>query len=212
MLSLFLKFVTITAYNPSIMTVYVRSMRRSVFPLSTMMALLTSPRLSSTSAFSLHTTVKSSNHQRRNLAVMASGDTKGFFSLEQFAVVGASIDQEKFGNKVLRCYAKHGYSVVPINKRVSTIEGMGCSPSLTSWVASTTATSSNITPSRLGVSIVTPPGVTKLIIEEGYSLGVRWFFLQPGTHDKITDEWLRSDAVPDANIVTGCVLVELGWP
>ena len=86
---------------------------------------------------------------------------------------------------------------------------MDCCPSLTEWVASTTTT--GIDPAQLGVSIVTPPGVSKLIIEEGYLLGIRWFFLQPGTYDKITDEWLRSDAVPDVNIVKGCVLVELGW-
>lgn len=140
---------------------------------------------------------------------MATGDSDRFFSLRKFAVVGASTDQEKFGNKVLRCYAKNSYAVTPINKRSTIIEGMNCCSSLTEWVASTTST--DIAPAQLGVSIVTPPGVSKLVIEEGYLLGIRWFFLQPGTYDKITDEWLRSDAVPDVNIVKGCVLVELGW-
>ena len=180
------------------MVVNVHSVRRSLSPISTMMVLLSSSRLSSISALSLHT--------RRSFSVMASGDAKGFFSLQKFAVVGASTDQAKFGNKVLRCYAKHGFVVNPINKREAMIESINCSPSLTAWVA----TSSTIPPSQLGVSIVTPPGVTKLIIEEGYLLGIRWFFLQPGTHDKITDDWLRSEAVPDVNIVKGCVMVELG--
>jgi len=154
---------------------------------------------------------------------MASGDVQAYFQRQKFCVVGASQDQTKFGNKVLRCYMKHNYNVVPINKKSKEIEGLSCVPSLAEWV--TTAAVEH--PSDLGVSIVTPPGVTKGIVEEGYQLGIdrsinyhhpmsvglthetntlshpsflhgngrllgiRHFFLQPGTYDKETDAWLR---------------------
>jgi uncharacterized protein len=106
--------------------------------------------------------------------------------------VGASTDRSKFGNRVLRCYVQHGYSATPVNKKESSIEGIACTATLTEWVqavtatATATATSSSgtshavITADKLGVSIVTPPAVTNAVLEEGYSLGVRQFFLQVG--------------------------------
>jgi predicted CoA-binding protein len=152
----------------------------------------------SSSAFIRRTTTIT---HKRVLTTMASGDASAFFQLQAFAVVGASEDRAKFGNKVLRCYVQHGYSVTPVNKRSTSIEGLTCVPSLAQWVGSQP-------PTALGVSLVTPPGVTKTVIEEGYALGLRHFFLQPGTHDKETDAWLRT--LPDVAVVKGCVLVELG--
>ena len=147
---------------------------------------------------------------RRPFTLMASGDSAAFFQLRAFAVVGASEDRAKFGNKVLRCYVKHGKDVTPVNKRSLAIEGLPCVPSLAAWVSGQQEKQQHA-PDALGVSIVTPPGVTKVVIEEGYRLGLRHFFLQPGTHDKETDAWLRScDAVKDVRVVTGCVLIELG--
>ena len=134
---------------------------------------------------------------RRSLTIMASGDVQAYFQRSQFCVVGASQDQTKFGNKVLRCYVQHNYSVTPINKKTKEIEGLTCVLSLTDWVdlvcqrtreetpihgdkeETTTATvtpASTLRPSDLGVSIVTPPGVTKGIVEEGYRLGIHHHF------------------------------------
>jgi predicted CoA-binding protein len=39
------------------------------------------------------------------------------------AVIGASADRRKFGNKAVRAFARRGYDVVPINPHESTIEG-----------------------------------------------------------------------------------------
>ncbi len=39
------------------------------------------------------------------------------------AVVGASSDRQKFGNKALRAFRDRGYVVVPINPRESEVEG-----------------------------------------------------------------------------------------
>ena len=61
---------------------------------------------------------------------------------------------------------------------------------------------------QLGVSIVTPSGVTQVILQEGYNVGIRWFFLQPGTYDKETDVLIKTQ-LSDANIVKGCVLIKL---
>jgi predicted CoA-binding protein len=39
------------------------------------------------------------------------------------AVIGASNDRSKFGNKALRAFRNQGYTVVPINPRETTVEG-----------------------------------------------------------------------------------------
>jgi predicted CoA-binding protein len=40
------------------------------------------------------------------------------------AVVGASRDRTKFGNRAVRAYRKQGYTVVPINPHETEIEGL----------------------------------------------------------------------------------------
>jgi predicted CoA-binding protein len=39
------------------------------------------------------------------------------------AVIGASNDRHKFGNKALRAFARRGYAVIPINPNEAEIEG-----------------------------------------------------------------------------------------
>lgn len=130
-----------------------------------------------------------------------------FFATPLKAVVGASADRDKYGNMVLRCYKEHKMAAVPINKRSTEIEGVATVASLTLLSQSTSHTMGEV-----GVSIITPPGVTKLILEEGSKLGIRHFYLQPGTYDDVTDAYMASElAGKGVNIVKGCVLVELGF-
>ena len=46
-----------------------------------------------------------------------------FLGTGPFAVVGASVDRSKYGNKVLRCYQQHGREVYPINARAEEADG-----------------------------------------------------------------------------------------
>jgi predicted CoA-binding protein len=39
------------------------------------------------------------------------------------AVIGASSNRNKYGNKALRAYAQRGYTVIPINPNVAEVEG-----------------------------------------------------------------------------------------
>ena len=134
-----------------------------------------------------------------------------FFKLSAYAVVGASADRKKFGNKVLRCYLQHGYSVTPINKNVNEIEGLPCHSTLTQWYndLNMNTKNNNVT---AGVSIITPPGVTKMILEEGLLLGIKHFYLQPGTYDDTTLEFIESQRGEyEFDIIKSCLLVELGF-
>ena len=55
---------------------------------------------------------------------------QAFLAAESFAVVGASTDRSKYGNKVLRCYQQHGRTVYPINARAAEVEGLKAYASL----------------------------------------------------------------------------------
>ena len=128
---------------------------------------------------------------------------KSFFNLKHFLVVGASIDRTKFGNKVLRCYQRHEKFAIPISKREKVIEGAECLDSITSY----SNYPQKVDWSEVGVSIITSPGVTSMIMDEALNLGVNNFFLQPGTYD---DSTLIDEKWKNVNVIKGCVLVELG--
>ena len=49
-----------------------------------------------------------------------------------------------------------------------------------------------------------------MILREGYALGARHFFLQPGTYDAQVDEIVRRE-MEGAICIKGCVLIELGF-
>ncbi|KAF9311009.1 hypothetical protein BG000_001309 [Podila horticola] len=94
-----------------------------------------------------------------------------FSSAEQkFAVVGASTNRSKFGNKVLRWYQEHGYVAVPVNPRESVIESTACVPNLSSLPGN---------PAEYHVSIITPPAATKSVLEEAHKNGIKRVWMQP---------------------------------
>ena len=46
------------------------------------------------------------------------------------AVIGASNDQRKFGNKAVRAFQQQGYMVYPVNPREKVIEGLAVYPNV----------------------------------------------------------------------------------
>ncbi len=124
-------------------------------------------------------------------------DVATFLSGEVFAVVGASRDRSKFGNRVLRAYHAHGRRALPVNPRESEVEGLSCVPDLASLREAVD-----------GVSIITPPAVTERVIDEALALGLRRLWLQPGAeHAGAIAKARASGALVLA--YGPCVLVEL---
>lgn len=93
-----------------------------------------------------------------------------FLAAGPWAVVGASTDRSKYGNKVLRCYQQAGKSpVYPVHPKEREIEGLAAYPSLTAL------------PERpRAISIITPPKITEAVVEECATLGIRHLWMQPG--------------------------------
>ncbi|CAM9752603.1 unnamed protein product [Ectocarpus sp. 12 AP-2014] len=125
---------------------------------------------------------------------------RNFLAADRFAVVGASTNRSKFGNKVLRCYLWREKAVVPVNPREEEIEGKKCVKSLSDLPD----------PQDVSVSVVTPPAVTLGVVEEAGRLGVKKLWLQPGSEN---DEILSKAEELGLQIIHGepCVLVELGY-
>jgi predicted CoA-binding protein len=122
-----------------------------------------------------------------------------FLAGDRFAVVGATSDRAKYGNKVLRCYQQHGLDVVAVNPRLKEVEGAPCVPDLLSL------------PERVhGVSIITPPSVTERIVEDAHAAGITRLWMQPGAESQAAIE--RCKALGIDVIAHGpCILVELGF-
>jgi predicted CoA-binding protein len=92
-----------------------------------------------------------------------------FLSAGPYAVVGASSDHAKFGNRVLRAYKHKEMKVYPINPREPEIEGLKAYPDLAS-----------LPEKPRGVSIITPPAVTERIVAEAADAGAKFVWMQPG--------------------------------
>jgi hypothetical protein len=45
-------------------------------------------------------------------------------SQKTIAIIGASTDRNKFGNKAVRAFRQQGYQVFPVNPKEETVEGL----------------------------------------------------------------------------------------
>jgi predicted CoA-binding protein len=120
-----------------------------------------------------------------------------FLSGKRFAVVGASQDRSKYGNKVLRVYQQNGYDVVPVNPKADEVEGLQTYPDL-----------SSIPDTIDGVSIITPPAVTERVVQEAIQKGIKHIWMQPGAESNVA---VQAAKEAGANVIAGgpCILVSL---
>lgn len=122
-----------------------------------------------------------------------------FLAGKRFAVVGASQDRGKYGNKVLRVYKQNQREVVPINPSAAEVEGLTAYRELAA------------VPGAIdGVSIITPPKVTEQVVQEAVALGIKNIWMQPGAESAAAIETARAAG---ANVIAGgpCILVALRY-
>ncbi len=131
---------------------------------------------------------------------MSSQDQiKTFLTGKRFAVVGASQDRAKYGNKVLRVYLQNNIDAVPVNPKADEVEGLTAYPDLPS------------VPGGLdGVSIITPPRVTEQVVKQALALGIKNIWMQPGAESSAAIDLAEHAG---ANVIAGgpCILVALHY-
>ena len=133
---------------------------------------------------------------------------RAFFSTPQFAVAGASQDTAKFGYKgmtlsqaastqrltvpcvVLAWYHLHNLPVTPLNPRAPSITVSSSPPKAYTTVRSPSALPS---PAQTALSVITPPPVTQMLLEEAKSVGIKAVWLQPGTFDEEVMKYAKSN-------------------
>ena len=112
------------------------------------------------------------------------------------AVIGASNDRRKFGNRALRAYRSQGYTVVPINPHESRVEGLQAYASVLDVPG----------PSDLA-SFYVQPEIGEQVIEEVARKGIAEVWLNPGADsDALVDRARALNLKP----IVACSIVALG--
>lgn len=116
--------------------------------------------------------------------------------MKSIAIIGASNDRNKFGNKAVRAFRQQGYEVFPVNPKEDTVEGL---PAFKSIAAVP------VRP-RL-ISVYLPPPVLLKVLPDIAAKGCDELWLNPGTE---SDEVLAAAERLKLNVVQACSIVGVG--
>lgn len=112
------------------------------------------------------------------------------------AVVGASSDRNKFGNKALRAFQAEGYRVVPINPNEAEVEGIP-----------TYASVRDVSEAIDMATVYVRPEVTLRLLDEFAEKKIPEIWVNPGAEDdRVIDEARRRGM----NVIFACSIVGIG--
>ena len=113
------------------------------------------------------------------------------------AVIGASSNRSKFGNKAVRAYADQGYTVYPVNPNSAEIEGHKAYASILDIPAEQIDR----------VTVYLPPSVGLSVVEEVAKKKVGDFWLNPGSE---SPELVARAKSLGLKVVSACSIVAIG--
>ncbi len=116
--------------------------------------------------------------------------------MKTVAIIGASNDRTKFGNKAVRAFLQQGYTVWPVNPKAKTIEGVPVFPGIRDVPARPEL-----------VSVYLPPAMLLKVLPDIAVLGCDELWLNPGTE---SDAVLAAAAQLGLNVIQGCSIVGVG--
>ena len=113
------------------------------------------------------------------------------------AVIGASADRSKYGNKSVRAHIQQGYDVYPVNPKGGQIEGLTAYESI-----------KDVPVDRLDrISMYVPPAVGLSLLPEIAAKGCEEFWLNPGSD---SPELFAEAEKQGLNPIVACSIVDLG--
>jgi predicted CoA-binding protein len=123
--------------------------------------------------------------------------TAKFLAAKTFAVAGASRDRSKYGNKVFQALVASGRTVYPLNPSAPKVESHTAFPTI-----------ADLPEVPESLSIVTPPYVTRQVIQQAIAAGVKNIWMQPGAEDSQGSQLAREAGL---NVIDdgSCVLVSI---
>tara|TARA_B110000914_G_C15407268_1_gene420074 strand:+ start:543 stop:926 length:384 start_codon:yes stop_codon:yes gene_type:complete len=114
----------------------------------------------------------------------------------KIALIGASNDKEKFGNKIYLDLRLKGYNVIPINPNEELIEGDKAYSSL------------NVIDKLPDiVNFVVPPPIAMKVAQEAVKLGIKYLWFQPGSESNELEKWL-SNTNEIKYLINSCIMVD----
>ena len=112
------------------------------------------------------------------------------------ALIGASNDKNKYGNKIYLNLRSKGYNVIPINPKENTIENDKAYTSIEEMEKLPDI-----------ANFVVPPPVALKIAHHVTKLGIKYLWFQPGSESNELEEWLKnSDGIK--YLINSCIMVE----
>ncbi|MSU59476.1 MAG: CoA-binding protein [Pedosphaera sp.] len=117
-------------------------------------------------------------------------------SVKNVAIIGASTDRRKFGNKAVRAFLQQGYEVFPVNPRAEMIEGLTVCKSI-----------ADVPVRPQMVSVYLPPEVLLSLLPEIAAKGCAELWLNPGTESAAV---LAECERLGLNVMQACSIVGVG--
>ena len=101
---------------------------------------------------------------------------------KRFAVVGATDNPQKYGNRIVKNLKRRGYEVYPVNPKLKKLEGLACYSSLADIPVNVDV-----------VDFVVPPGATEVVLKQCKELGLHRIWLQPGSESETAITYCREN-------------------
>ena len=112
------------------------------------------------------------------------------------AIIGASADRAKFGNKAVRAFQNLGWKVYPVSSRETAIEGLPAFGSI-----------ADVPVQPAMISLYVPPPVVMKLLPAIAEKGCDELWLNPGTD---SDEVVERARALGLNVIQACSLVGVG--
>jgi predicted CoA-binding protein len=116
--------------------------------------------------------------------------------MKSVAIIGASNDRSKYGNKAVRAFRQQGYEVYPVNPKETAIEGLPAFKSIRDLP---------VRPDM--ISIYLPPAVLLKVLPDIAVKGCDELWLNPGTE---SDEVLAEAERLGLRAIQACSIVGVG--
>lgn len=116
--------------------------------------------------------------------------------MKTVAIIGASADRSKFGNKAVRAFQQQGYAAYPVNPKEKAIEGLAAYPNIAAVP---------VRPQL--VSVYLPPPVLLGVLPEIAAKGCDELWLNPGSE---SEEVLAEAERLGLNVIQACSIVGVG--
>ncbi len=116
--------------------------------------------------------------------------------MKTVAIIGASSDRNKYGNKAVRAFRQQGYEVYPVNPKETEVEGLR-----------TYKTIADVPVRPQMISVYVPPAVLLKLLSEIAQKGCDELWLNPGAE---SDEVITEAERLGLNVIQACSIVGIG--